>query len=277
VFGAIGRYIRAFFYLITGRIDAARKEMSKNPYVIQATFDKIVEEKKARIHQYKDAVAAMIAQEEKKLATIKQLSEETARLEQLKEGAAAKAKSLVTQLKAQGKTDEQIKEHEEYKKCLAAFNDFTSTLAEKNARIEELEADVRQLATNIGSHKVQLQQLQRDIEKLKEEAAATVADMITAKEEEEIANVIAGISADSHAKELQDMRELRQQQKARARISREMAGTDTKRIEQEFLDYARTNVATSEFDQLIGLAGEADKATAASESETAAKSRLPEE
>ena len=59
------------------------------------------------------------------------------------------------------------------------------------------------------------------------------------------------------------MREVRQQQKAKAKISREMAGTDTKMMENEFLDYARANVANDEFDALIGLADEAEQQTAA--------------
>lgn len=277
MFSAIGRYIRALGYLLTGRVDSARKELSKNPYVIQATFDKIVEEKTKRIQQYKDAVAAMIAQQEKKLANIKTLSDEVAHLERLKEGAAAKAKIVVDRLKGSGASQEQIKTNEEYGKCLAAFNDFTSTLAEKNARIAELEADVKQLGQNIGGHKVQLQSLLREIEKLKEEAAATVADMITAKEEEDIANMLAGISDAGHAKELQDMRDLRQQQKAQARVAREMAGTDTKQQEAEFLEYARKGVATDEFDKLIGLAGEADRAAQADgQREEQVKSKLPE-
>lgn len=277
MFKAIGRYIRAFGYLLTGRVDSARKELSKNPYVIQATFDKIVEEKTRRIQQYKDAVAAMIAQQEKKLANIKNLSDEVSHLERLKEGAAAKAKIVVDRLKGSGASQEQIKTNEEYTKCLAAYNDFTSTLAEKNARIAELEADVKQLGENIGGHKVQLQSLLREIDKLKEEAAATVADMITAKEEEEIANMISGISDAGHAKELQDMRDLRQQQKAQARVSREMAGTDTKRQEAEFLEYARKGVATDEFDKLIGLAGEADRAAQSEgQREEQVKSKLPE-
>ncbi|MGH7132957.1 MAG: hypothetical protein ACREJO_13535, partial [Phycisphaerales bacterium] len=100
--GAIGRYIRAVGYLLTGRVDSARKELSKNPYVIQATFDKIVQEKTRRINQYKDAVAALIAQEEKKLARIRQLTEDVNRLEQLKEGAAAKARQVIAGLRAQG-------------------------------------------------------------------------------------------------------------------------------------------------------------------------------
>ena len=83
MFRAIGKYIRAVGYLITGRIDRARQELSKNPYVVQATYDRVITEKKQRIQQYKDAVARMIAQEEKKAARIKQLTEEVNKLEQL--------------------------------------------------------------------------------------------------------------------------------------------------------------------------------------------------
>lgn len=256
--GAIGRYLRALGYLVTGRIDSARRELSSNPYVVQATFDRIIAEKKARIAQYKDAVARLIAQQEQKAARVKQLTEDVNRLEQLKEGAAAKARSVVAQLKAQGLSQEQIKTNEEYLKCMTAYNDFTSTAKEKSDHIAELEADVKQLGEGISGHKVQLQSLLRDIEKLKEESAATVADVITAKEEREIADMISGISQDRTGKELEELRDLRQQVKANARISREMAGTDTKMQEAEFLEYARTHVATSEFDKLIGLADETD-------------------
>lgn len=85
--------------------------------------------------------------------------------------------------------------------------------------------------------------------------------------------MISGISQDTTSRELQDLRDLRQQQKAKARVSRELAGTDTKRQEAEFLEYARQNVATDEFDTLIGLAREAD-ADAAPRS--APEPRLPE-
>jgi predicted nucleic acid-binding Zn-ribbon protein len=276
VFGAIGRYVRAFGYLITGRIDSARKALSANPYVIQATYDKIVEEKTARIHQYKDAVAQMIAQEEKKMGSIKTLTTEVNKLEQLKEGAAAKAKSVVDKLKGQGKSMDEIKKNEDYMKCLAAFNDFSSTLDEKNARITELEADCKQLTANLSNHKVQLQQLLREVDKIREEAAATVADVITAKEEAKIADMVSQISNDSSSKELQEMRDLRQQEKAKARVSRELAGTDTKTQEADFLEYAKTTTSTSEFDKLIGLADEADSAGKEKAAEKKPETRLPE-
>ncbi|MEM1445334.1 MAG: hypothetical protein AAGF84_04715 [Planctomycetota bacterium] len=261
MFRAIAKYFRAFGYLITGRIDRARQELSKNPYVVQATYDRVIREKRDRIQQYKDAVARMIAQQEKKAARIKQLSEDVARLEQLKEGAAAKARTLVKEFQAQGLSLDQIKQNGEYIKCMTAFNDFTSSSVEKSDHIAELEGDVHELGETIDGHKVQLQQLLREIDKLKEESSAAVADMITAKEEEEIADMISGISEDRTNQELTELRELRQQQKAEARIAREMAGTDTMRQEAEFLEYARTSTATNEFDQLIGLAETTDQAT----------------
>ena len=55
MFRAIGRYLKAFGYLITGRVDAARKTLSANPYVVQATYDNVIREKTLRINQYKDA------------------------------------------------------------------------------------------------------------------------------------------------------------------------------------------------------------------------------
>ncbi|MEM6561564.1 MAG: hypothetical protein AAF656_08170 [Planctomycetota bacterium] len=262
MFKAIGKFFRAIGYLFTGKVDEKRRELSKNPHVIQATYDRIVSEKKARIQQYKDAVARMITQEEKKLAKVRSLTDEVNHLEKLKEGAAAKARMTVQQLKAQGMSMEQIKSNDDYMRCLAAFNDFTSTLSEKREHIAELEMDVREISGNVKNHKVQLQQLLREIDKIKEEAAATVADVITSKEEEEIADMLSGISDDRTSKELEEMRDLREQSKAQARVSREMAGTDTAAQEREFLEYARTGVSSDEFDQLIGLADEADTAVA---------------
>ena len=257
MFKAIGRWIKAVGYLLTGQIDSARRVLDTNPHVIKAKYDAIVEDKIERIHQYKQAVAGLIAQEEKKLSKIKQLTSEVENLERLKAGALAKAKQTVEQLKATGVSEEAIHEDENYKKCLTAYKDFNSTLSEKQERISELEADIEGYKTNISDHKIQLQQLLRDVEKVKAEAADTVADVITAKQEKELAETFAGIAKDGAAEELQNLREMRQELKAEAKITKELAGTDTKSQEAEFLEYARQSESTSEFDALIGLASEA--------------------
>ena len=274
MFGAIARWFKAVGYLLTGQIDSARRVIDTNPHVVRAKYDQIVQDKINQIHIYTQTVASLIAQQENKLAKVKRLTEEVQQLERLKAGALAKAKQMVDRLQAEGKPKEQVQQNEDYLKCLAAFNDFSSTLKEKQDQIAELERDIAGYQKTIGDHKVRLQQLLRDVEKVKAEGADAVADIITAKQERDIADTLSGIAKDGTAEELQRLRQLRQEVRAEARISKEMAGTDTKAQEAEFLEYARKNVASSEFEALVGLAEKTETKPAAKAQEKG--SALPE-
>jgi len=281
MFGAIGRWFKAVWYKLTGAMDQARRGLDTDPHVMRAKFDEIIKDKVNQIHTYKQAVATLIAQQEKKMAKVKSLTNEMQKLENLKAGALAMAKQAVAKLQGEGKTNEVVHADPNYKKCLTAYNDFAATLTEKQDHIKDLEGDIGEYDDSIANHKINLQQLQRDIEKLKSEAADAVADVITSKEETELADMINGISKDGMGKELQNLRDLRHEMRAEARISREMAGTDTKVQEAEFLEYARSNTATDEFDALLGMAEGTESAeTAASEPEqlekTSSDSILPE-
>ena len=279
--GAIWRYVKSFLYLITGQIDKSRRALDSNPNVMKAKFNDIIKSKVDQIHTYKQAVATLIAQQEKKMAKVKALTQDVRKLENLKAGALAMAKQTVAKLQGEGKTKEEVHADPEYKKCLTAYNDFAATLTEKQDHIKDLEGDIGEYDGSIANHKINLQQLQRDIEKLKSEAADAVADVITSKEERDLADMLNGISKDGMGKELEDMRNLRHEMRAEARISREMAGTDTKVQEAEFLEYARSNTGTDVFDSLLGMAeGTEGAETAASEPEqlekTSSDSILPE-
>ncbi len=281
MFGAIGRWFKAVWYKITGQIDQARRGLDTDPHVMRAKFDDIIKSKVNQIHTYKQAVATLIAQQEKKMAKVKLLTEEVQKLENLKAGALAMAKQAVAKLQGEGKTKEELHADPDYKKCLTAYNDFAATLTEKQDHIKDLENDIGEYDASIANHKINLQQLQRDIEKLKSEAADAVADVITSKEETELADMINGISKDGMGKELQNMRDLRHEMRAEARVSREMAGTDSKQQEAQFLEYARSNTSTDEFDALLGMAEGTDGAeTASSDPEqvekTSSDSILPE-
>lgn len=269
MFRAIGRWLRALGYLITGRIDKARRALMANPDVVRATYDQVIEEKRRHIIQYKDAVAAMIGQEEKKKVTLKSLSEEIEKLERMKAGSATLAKKIVAKHNGDA---EAVKQDPEYVRCQAAFKDFSTSLAEKQQRVEELEADIRQLSKNIGDHKIQIQGFLRDLETIKEEKHDAVADIISAREEQQIADMVSGISEDRTSQELAELRDLRLEAKAKATMSREMAGLDAKREEEEFLAYASETAATDEFDALIGLTQQADR----EEGEPPEPTKIPE-
>lgn len=253
MFKAMGRWVKALMYLLTGQIDSARRTLDTNPHVVRAKYDEIIRDKISSIHQYKTAVAGLIAQQENKLAKVKLLTAGVERLERLKAGALAKAKQAVAAAQKIGKSKADMQTDPDYMKCLSAYNDFVSTLAEKSDRIAELEKDIGDYTKRIGEHKVQLQGLLREVDKVKSEAHDAVADMITAKQEQEIADTLSGIAQDGTGAELQRLRQLRQEVKAEARISKELSGMDTRAQEEEFLEYARTNAGNDEFDKLIGL------------------------
>jgi phage shock protein A len=268
MFSAIGRFFRAIGYLFTGKVNSAADSMSNNPTVISATYDKVIQDKKRRLNEYKDAISAMIAQEESKKDKVSTLTEEVQKLEKLRSGAAARAKQLVDKYHGDANA---VKNDPEYLKCQAAFKDFSSTLAEKQKRVTELEDDLKQLVANVNGHKAQIQSLMRDLDKIKEEKHDAVADILSATEEKQIADMVNGISNDKTNEELQRLRELRQKASANARISRELAGMDTKKAESEFLEYAQRSAADDEFDALIGLS---DKKDAGESTQT--ESKIPE-
>jgi phage shock protein A len=279
MFKAIGRWLKALGYLLTGRIDAARRSLDTNPHVVRAKYDEIIREKISRIQQYKQAVAGLIAQQENKMAKVKSLTEDIKKLERLKAGALAKAKQSVAELKKAGKSQAEIQGNADYMKCQSAYSDFTSTLTEKQDRIAELETDITDYGKRIDEHKVQLQHLLRDIENIKVEAADAVADVITAKQEKDISDALSGIAEDGTAEELQRMRQLRQELKAEAKISKELSGIESQAQEAEFLEYARSSSADSEFGSLVGLAAETDAAAADAEEkprEAEGGAKLPE-
>jgi chromosome segregation ATPase len=253
MFNAIGRFFRAIKYLFTGKIDAAADALSANPTVISANYDRIIQEKKNRLNQYKDAISAMIAQEESKKAKLTTLTEDIQKLEKLKSGAAARAKQLVEKYNGDAVA---VKNDPEYAKCQAAFKDFSSTLAEKQQRATEIDEDLKQLVKNVNGHKTQIQTLMRELDKIREEKHDAVADILSATEEKQIADMVNGISNDKTSEELQRLRDMRQKASANARVSRELAGMDSQRAESEFLEYAQKSAADDEFDALIGLAQE---------------------
>ena len=63
MFKAIGKYFRALGYLLTGRINKMSETLRQDPNVMAASYDKIIDDKKASINQYKDAIGKMLESE----------------------------------------------------------------------------------------------------------------------------------------------------------------------------------------------------------------------
>ena len=272
---AIGRLFKSIWYMLTGRAHELSDKIMENPEAVRGAYEDIIKDKKENIQRYKGAVGQLMALLKQKQVSVQELTQEITRLEDLKKGALAKSKQVANDLQSQGVSPEEIKTDVDYTKCVAAYNDFSSTLTEKEARIVELEEDIQRAQQDIDGHKVQLETLTRDLKKIQEEQSEAVADLISARETEEIADMLSGISKDGTNQELVRMREVRQKAKSRAEISQELAGTDANSQENEFLEAARSSETSDEFDALIFGAEQSDSVETTTTKNTDADSELP--
>ncbi len=257
------RFFKAIWYTLTGRAHESADRMMENPEAVRGAYEDIIRDKKGNIQRYKQAIGQLIAIVEQKKSTVQSLTDEIDRLEELKSGAIAKAQQTATALQGEGLAQEEIKSHPEYTRCVNAYQDFNSNLTEKNGRITELENEIEGAQADIESHKLQITSLHRDLDKIKSEQSEAVADLITAREQEEIADMLSGISMDGTSAELTRMREIREKAKARSTVAQELAGTDSKSDEEEFLTAARSSATNDEFDALIFGAQQTDTQTKA--------------
>lgn len=258
----LGKLFKTFYYVITGRVDRVRKVWAKSPDAIKANYDAVVEKKVQRYQEMKSAVAAMVAEEEKKKDALNTVTAEIVRLEALRSGALAKGKKIADSYNGDV---EKARTDADYLTCMTAYKDFGSTLAEKQTRAKELEEGVKGLVTSVNSYRADLNGLLREIDKLKVEKHEAVADIISAEESRKINDMFSGVSDDTTSQELAELREQRTQAKASARISRELGGADNRRAEEDFLSYSANTEAQDEFDKLIGLTKKEAAAPATSE------------
>ncbi len=252
------RFFKAIWYTLTGKAHESADRMMENPEAVRGAYEDIINDKKGNIQRYKQAIGQLIALVEQKRSTVKNLTDEVERLEELKAGAIAKAQQTAAQLQGEGLSQEEIKVHAEYTRCVTAYQDFNSNLTEKTGQITEFENEIESAQADIESHKLQITSLHRDLDKIKSEQSEAVADLITAREQEEIADMLSGISMDGTSAELSRMREIREKAKARSVVAQELAGTDSKSEEEEFLTAARSSATNDEFDSLIFGAQQTD-------------------
>ncbi len=271
------RFFKAIWYTLTGRAHESADRMMENPEAVRGAYEDIINDKKGNIQRYKQAIGQLIALVEQKKTAVKNLTDEVDRLEELKAGAIAKAQQTAAQLQGDGLSQEEIKVHAEYTRCVTAYQDFNSNLVEKSGRITELENEIEGAQTDIESHKLQITNLHRDLDKIKSEQSEAVADLITAREQEEISDMLSGISMDGTSAELTRMREIREKAKARSKVAQELAGTDSNSEEEEFLTAARSSATSDEFDALIFGAQQTDTQTKTEpeKSKTDSDSELP--
>ena len=67
------RYIKALWYMVTGRFSAAAEALQSNKFVMSATYDASIQKGADRFNTVKNAVAELMAIEQTRIAEIKGL------------------------------------------------------------------------------------------------------------------------------------------------------------------------------------------------------------
>jgi len=256
MFGAIMKLFRSIGYLLTGRTDKLRENLDRDPTVIKAKFERIVGVKGQRINQFMEAMATLVAQQEKKKLERERLLGEIEKNDRLKSGAAGLSKKRLSELKKVNPniTKEEATQDARYRELVAKFNDVASTQSEQKNSLSNVEEDIKVGQKRIEELTLQLKQLKAEIEKIKAEKAETIADVITSTQEHELNTMLAGLAqGDTASEELQEMREMRAQLRGEATVSRIAAGTENASVESELMAMATESVSSKELEDMIGI------------------------
>lgn len=253
------KYLKALWFMVTGRFKAAAEALQENKHVMAASYDNAIAKTGDRFTTVKNAVAELIRVENDRKAEIKNIGTSVTQLNGVKQGAQIAMQKRLDLLKGQGKTKEQILNDPEFIRHKAAFDDASSTLQEKLDRMAEKEADLATRQKQIAQYKAELQRMQRANEALREEKNEALADVAIAQQSEAINAVIAGISTDTTDQDLAAAREARKRAQARATVTAELAGNDARVAESEYLKYASAAKSNTELDGLLNWGDEEGK------------------
>jgi DNA repair exonuclease SbcCD ATPase subunit len=250
------KYLKALWLMVTGRFTAAAEALQENRHVMAATFDASIKKGADRFGTVKNAVAELMGIKQNRVQEIKTLTERAEKQQKIKNGAKVLMQKRINQLRQEGKSKEECQMDGEFIRHSGAYKDASSTLAEIEENIEGKEEDLKLREAQIAKYKAELQAMQRNQQKLKEEKHEALADVAVSQSLDEINSTLAGITDDSTDKDLAAARAARKRVTAKAQISAELTGNDAKVAENEYLDMAVGSEADAELDGLLNWGDE---------------------
>ena len=213
---SITRYFKGIWYALIGRANLPADKLSENPEAVRGVYEDISRAKQANIQRYKQAIGQLMALVEQKKNSLKHLTNDVVELENKKANATQKMEVIAAELRESGTPEEEIEQHPEYVRCVSANDDFEYTLKKRNVRVAKLERDIKRAQEDIECHKRQIISLQRDMDEIKTEQSETVEDIIAVHEQEEIADMLSGISKNDDSITLASIQEKIQEKEPNA-------------------------------------------------------------
>lgn len=273
---AFGRFFKALGYLLTFRLNKASEAIMSKPDVVKLRYEEVIEGKAQDIQRVVNAVSGLVHLQEQKKTELRRISEQLAEDESIIAAVLGEAQDKVKELQAAGKSEDEVQSDQEYIQLLGEYNDLCSSKDQRKERVEILKADIQNLEGKLQEQKISLQHLKRDLDDLKVKAKEGVARLVSAQQEKALNDMLAGISTSDTARELEELDNVVGEAEAAARVTSELAGTDTRMRRSQLLERHRGRKYTDEFSNLVGLAKKTDTAAGTVEEAPAEKAKLPE-
>lgn len=259
----MGRFFRALFYYISGQFIWGAKALEKNPHVIEARFDDVLDRLNRQLVAAKDAVGSIVALRERRRGDLEKLISQETELQETLEGAEALAGDRVKELRKAGKTDEEIQADAQYKQYSAAYADSESSLAAVRADIERVKEDISGFSKQADDYLIQLKQMQREIAEVERKKHVTIADVSMSTQVAQLQDALSGIQSSRVSKELASLEELRLKARGDAEVSRAVSGADAKLENAKLRAAAHASRAGSKLAAKLGLGAKTAEAPVA--------------
>ncbi|MFC1853270.1 hypothetical protein ACFL27_23985 [candidate division CSSED10-310 bacterium] len=229
---AIKRLITFKFLYESKRIDEkAEAIFTKSPDGIKAGYDLTKEKWVTQYRDLRDAIANLLELQEQRQIRLEKSEKEENELIEKREGAL----TLFEKTQAEGNLEE-AKKHE------AAFNRFHSRIEEIDKMQEELLQEITENGKELANYKLRLTEFQNQIKELEEEKQEAVADFVSSQKTIELNERLSGIATSLDSGPLAAIQKRRNELKAQAKLSSELAGTD---VAFQDLQYEKAGKSTA--------------------------------
>ena len=174
---SITRYLKNIWLAFMGRTHKQSNQIAVKIEEVRNAYEVIIQAKQVSVQRWKEVIGQSLGLIEQKKGSLTTTKNDIVTLKKMIEGTENKIQNISTKLNEEDLSDDEIEQHPDYIRAKHSKDDFNTSLAEKNARVAQIEHDIKQLLTQIEYNKYQLTVLHRDIDKLKRQQSDTIADL----------------------------------------------------------------------------------------------------
>lgn len=233
IFRSLFRFVTTLGGLLSSKVDEGTDALLTTPAGIKAAFKSTRDTWTRQYHEVRDAVSQLLMVMEQKRAEIEKLQQELKDAEIRKRGAVEKFKAT---------------KEEKYQ---VAFSQTHTRIGEIEARLQVLNTEVVQMEKRVDGYKLRLTEMQANINKLEKQEAEAIADIVSGKQIVDLNDRLQNLSTSLHDQNLQAIEKARQKVTAKAKLSDQLAGTDTAQIDREVMAAGLSGDAADEFSRML--------------------------